>query len=236
MATTRAAISTSRDTDSAMETIDSVLETALARQLEGWRVVLRGGACRVGWKLGLGDRERIAGEIAIGHLTSATERPSGGSYATADTGALHADAELALRMGSDVAPEADAGTARTAVADLAAAVEIVDLSYPPDDPESAVAQNVFHRAVAFGPWQPAPLASRSQGTLVVNGEVRATAPADDDYGPKVAALARLLGTMGERLQAGDRIITGSIVQVPIAAGDHVVADLGSLGRAELTIE
>jgi len=41
--------------------------------------------------------------------------------------------------------------------------------------------------------------------------------------------------MGERLEAGDRIITGSVVQVPIKGGDQVTADLGPLGRVEITI-
>ena len=51
----------------------------------------------------------------------------------------------------------------------------------------------------------------------------------------MAAAARLLGAMGERLEAGDRIITGSVVQVPVRPGDRVTADLGSLGRVELTV-
>jgi hypothetical protein len=40
---------------------------------------------------------------------------------------------------------------------------------------------------------------------------------------------------GERLEAGDLLITGSVVQVPIEPGDEVIADLGPLGRAELAI-
>lgn len=39
----------------------------------------------------------------------------------------------------------------------------------------------------------------------------------------------------KRLQAGDRMIMGSIVQLPIAAGDKVIADLGALGRVGLAI-
>jgi 2-keto-4-pentenoate hydratase len=41
--------------------------------------------------------------------------------------------------------------------------------------------------------------------------------------------------MGERLEAGDRLITGSIVQLPVQPGDKVIADLGRLGRAGLTV-
>ena len=52
---------------------------------------------------------------------------------------------------------------------------------------------------------------------------------------RVGAAGRLLATMGERLQPGDRLITGSVVQVPMRPGDRVPADLGPLGRVGLTI-
>jgi hypothetical protein len=32
------------------------------------------------------------------------------------------------------------------------------------------------------------------------------------------------------------MIMGSIVQVPIATGDQVIAELGALGRVQLTVE
>jgi 2-keto-4-pentenoate hydratase len=41
--------------------------------------------------------------------------------------------------------------------------------------------------------------------------------------------------MGERLQAGDQIITGSVVQVAVAVDDEVAADMGPLGRLDLSI-
>ena len=41
--------------------------------------------------------------------------------------------------------------------------------------------------------------------------------------------------MGERLQPGDRIITGSVVQVPIKIGDQVLAEMGALGKVQLSI-
>jgi hypothetical protein len=73
---------------------------------------------------------------------------------------------------------------------------------------------VFHRAVAFGPFRPAPAGWRIRGRLLVNGRTRASAPvpAAGELADRVGAAARLLGVMGERLEAGDRIITGSVVQ------------------------
>lgn len=71
--------------------------------------------------------------------------------------------------------------------------------------------------------------------MIVNGEVRADAAAAQDLADLVCRVAALLGAMGERLQAGDRMIMGSIVQLPVEAGDEVIADLGPLGRVQLGI-
>jgi 2-keto-4-pentenoate hydratase len=51
----------------------------------------------------------------------------------------------------------------------------------------------------------------------------------------VRTTAWLLGAIGERLRAGDWIITGAIVQVAVASGDAVVADFGRLGQARVAI-
>ncbi len=114
------------------------------------------------------------------------------------------------------------------------ALEILDLPVLPDEPRSVVAENVFHRAVAVGELRK-PLEPGLVAKLVVNGEVRAAAPVLTDLTERVLAAARLLAAAGERLQSGDRIITGSIVQEPVGQGDEVVADLGSLGALRVTI-
>ena len=77
-----------------MTSIDPRLAAALASQLGHWRATLGQGAARVGWKLGIGDRERIGGELAVGYLTSATCLDPGAAYHGG--GDLHADAEVAF--------------------------------------------------------------------------------------------------------------------------------------------
>ncbi len=70
----------------------------------------------------------------------------------------------------------------------------------------------------------------------VNEERRADAAAPDDYADVVRLVARQLDSAGETLQAGDRIIAGSLTeQVPLASGDHAVVDLGPLGRLDLRV-
>jgi len=59
----------------------------------------------VGWKLGVGDRERIGDEVAIGHLTSATLlEPRVACHVCGDAD-LHADAEVAFELGRDLDPD-----------------------------------------------------------------------------------------------------------------------------------
>jgi 2-keto-4-pentenoate hydratase len=215
--------------------VDPRLAAALAVQLRHWRTTLESGAERVGWKVGAGDRERIGSGPVIGHLTSATLLEPGAAFRADGVVALHADAEVALELGRVVDPDGDRNSAWAAIARFGAALELVDLAAPPDDPESIVATNVFHRAVAFGPLEPSPPAAGESGRLVVNGGERASAPVSVDLADVVRSVAMLLGAMGQRLQAGDRLITGSVVQVAIERGDEVIADLGALGRAAVAI-
>ena len=195
-----------------------------ARLVEALREQLRRrprDAGRVGWKVGAGERERIGGSIAVGHLTSATLLQPGATYCDGG-GDLRADAELAVEIGGNAT-----------IAGYGAALELVDLAGT-DGAEAVVAANVFHRAVAFGPIRK-DLPRDVDGAIVVNGERQARAPARVRAAELVDAVARVLAAVGERLEAGDRVITGSIVQVPVASGDDVVADLASLGRVGLAI-
>jgi 2-keto-4-pentenoate hydratase len=189
--------------------VDQRLVAATERQLRDRKGV------RVGWKLGIGDRERIEDEIAVGHLTSATPLEPGSTYSSKKGELLHADAEVAVEIGND-----------GRIARHGAALELVDLRSPPDTPDDVVAGNVFHRAVAFSSQQAALPAGGVEGRLIVNGEVRAAGWSATDLVEKVAAAARILAAVGERLEAGDLVITGSVVQVPVARGDRIEADFG----------
>ena len=191
----------------------SALRTQLARRPPG--------AARVGWKHGAGDGERIGGEIAVGHLTAATTLAEGSTY-RGGGGDLHADAELAVEI------DDDGGIGR-----YAPALEVVDLARS-GTPEEVVATNDFHCAVTFGPFTET-LPEGLRGALLVDGERREVAPAPTDVVERVAAVSRVLAAVGEGLRPGDRVITGLIVQVPVASGDDVVAELEPLRRVGLTI-
>lgn len=206
-----------------MDAVDPRLASALAEQHARRRAAFERGARHVGWKLGLGDRERIGGEIAVGHLTSETVLEPGGVYRVAPEEELHADAEAAVVLGSG-----------GEIAGYGAALELVDLAPVPGGAEAVVAANVFHRAVAFAELASAPVPGL-EVRVTVDGAERARGRWPDDLPQRVAAAARVLAAAGERLRAGDRIITGSIVQVPVVGGGEVVAEFGARAAARLRV-
>jgi 2-keto-4-pentenoate hydratase len=202
----------------AVNVVDPRLVAALRAQLAGRR------GEHVGWKLGVGDRERIGRHIAVGHLTSATTLQPGAVYQPQDGEDLHADAEVSVEIGPD-----------GRIAAYGAALELVDLRSPLATPEDVVGENVFHRAVAFAPTWGALPPGGVEARLIVDGEVRDAGRSAADIADKVAAAQRILEAVGEALAPGDLVITGSVVQVPVAPGDRVEADLGELGRVQLSV-
>jgi 2-keto-4-pentenoate hydratase len=97
----------------------------------------------------------------------------------------------------------------------------------------------LRRTSCTAQWHLAPLVPQLpedlEAHLAINGVVQASAKAEASYGELVHWIARLLEGVGERLTAGDRIITGSVVQAPVSRGDDVTAEFGALGYISLTI-
>ncbi len=200
-----------------MSDVDPVLVAAVRNQLAS----LPPDVARIGWKVGAGDAERIGDEpIAVGYLTEASLLEQGSTYHGG--GELRVDVEVALELGGG-------GN----VVGYAAALEVCDFANA-GPPPRVVAENVFHRAVAFGPFVPA-LPAELEAALFVNGERRCARPVDSDPVGRVAQVDRVLQAIGERFEPGDRLITGSILQAPVEPGDAVVADLGALGRVGIEV-
>lgn len=215
--------------------LDPRVSAGTRRQLETWRARLAAGEGRLGWKIGLNppavmERVGIARPV-VGHLTSLSRVASGGAHSLAGATNPMVEPEVAIEVGEPFGPGAR-------IASLAAALEVVDLDRAPDDLEDVVATNIFHRAVALG--VPAGT-SLQEATAVValNGqEVHRfdAAPAAGDLEQVVAVVAETLAACGEQIQAGDRIIAGSLTPpLRVSPGDTVSLELGSLGRAELRL-
>jgi 2-keto-4-pentenoate hydratase len=122
---------------------------------------------------------------------------------------------------------------------------MVDLPSPPNDPGAVLEGGFAHRAVILGAQD----ASRAGGdfsglstTVTANGEPFA---AEEDpegaVGGDILGLVRhaadYLGAFGQRLEAGQFLITGSTIAPPpqVEAGQHLVFELGGLGTVEVTL-
>jgi 2-oxo-3-hexenedioate decarboxylase len=211
----------------AMSAVHPRIAAATRAQLEAWRAALAAGGRRVGWKaaLAIAEVEELMGaEPAIGHLTTATLLPPGGTYSATGDRELRAETELAIAVG-------EAGR----VAGVAVALELVDVARPPDGMEAIVAGNVFHRAVAFGPVRPGPSAGGAEARMLVNGALCDAAAVAADPARTLAAVGRVLEAVGERLQPGELVLAGSACHVPAGPGDAVAAEIDGLGRVEATI-
>ena len=75
--------------------------------------------------------------------------------------------------------------------------------------------------------------------MTLNGTVTGAPRSDTvptDLGEVVATVARLLGAVGQELEPGDLILCGSYTNpLPVAAGDMVSVDFGTLGTVELRV-
>jgi hypothetical protein len=154
-------------------------------------------------------------EPVLGYLTEITEP------------VFEADEARELRVDAEVAVEVGSGR-------VAAALEVVDLARPPDDFESIVAENVWHRGVVFGRFSSGPPPEAFEARVVVNGEVRDATTGDVDIEETLAIARRLLAVVGKDVEPGDRI-AGSILQVPVGSGDEVAVELEGVGCVGLRI-
>ena len=183
-----------------------------------------GGASPVGWKVGFNlpavwDQLGIDAPVA-GYLTSRTVVAPGSEVSVAGWTQPTLEPEIAITVGED-----------GGVAALAPAIEAVDVDLPFEDVEAILARNIFHRAVALG--EPGELGDFSC-RVRLNGEEVRSADATEDPAETVARVAAFLAEHGARLEPGHRIIAGTLTPpLPVAPGDEVEVDLGTLGAISL---
>ena len=217
----------------------------MASQREAFARALAGGMPRAGWKVGLNVREmqeRLGlGASAVAWLDGRRVLRSGEAFAAPTGSAIHAEAETALRLGSDVPAGATAEAARAAIAERMPALELVDYARPRGDLEAILAHSIFHAATVLG--APTDVVEPAVGSTLprveVGGAVRAVANpawAPPELGALLVHVAARLATVGEALRAGDLVICGSYVQpLAVAPGDEIAADFGAFGRVSISI-
>jgi 2-keto-4-pentenoate hydratase len=211
---------------------DSRIQQGMEKQLRLRRDRLDAGEKPIGWKVGFGapaamERLAIDGPL-VGFLTDRSILDSGKTAVISNWSQGFAEPEIAVYLGSDLTAGSDRATARAAIASIGPAIELADINIPPDNVEAILAGNVYHRHVIFG------RADTSRAGCVLDGlvgrvyhnesqiaEVTDSQSATGDLIDIVRHVADVLAAFGERLQAGEIIITGSIVPpISIAPQDR----------------
>ena len=204
-------------------------------QLELRRKRLDAGDKVLGWKVGFGAPAMLAllkvtGPL-VGFLTQNARVQSGGSVSFAGWSKPVAEPEIAVHIGRDVPAGADRETAMAAIAGISPAIELVDLSAPPEDPERILSGNIYQRHVVLAGTDPARAGAQSDGLtcrIIRRGaEVAPTTDPQANTGQWVEIVrhvADVLAAFGERLRAGEIIITGSVVApLTIEPGEDGIA-------------
>ena len=195
---------------------------------------LPAGTRRIGWKSAFGTEGGMSylgiDQPLTGYLTGATLADPGSTVEVSHWAVPLIEAEVAVRVGTSLEPGVGAEEAAGAIGAVAAAIELIDLGST-ESVSEVVAGNIFHRQFLVGEFVDCDPEDLDQVRIAVTANGSVGEPSDPklvvgDFGPIVAAIADQADLAGDRLEAGDVIITGAAVPPgPVASGDRFLVTL-----------
>ncbi len=216
------------------------------------RLTARGRGSLIGWKVGATTAPmqkllNLTGPAA-GAVLEAAEKHSPARLRFADYRKIGIECEVCVKLKAPLPAgpgKVDRAAAAAAVGAVLPAMEIVDNRYGDFAATGAptiIADDVFHAAIVLGreakDWRKLDLAA-CEGTTSANGEVKLKGKGADVLGhpfESLAWLANLLAARGERLEAGQLVMTGSL-PLPYWAnqGETVEVRITGLGSVTATL-
>ena len=187
---------------------------------------LDGGDKLLGWKVGFGTPAQLkqfntSGPL-VGFLTQNARVTPGDTVSLAGWAKPVAEPEVAVHIGRDVAAGATLEAAAAAIAGISPAIELADVHEPATDPERILSHDIYQRHVVLAGVTPARAGGAADGltcrVMRRGSEFARTSDPQANTGlwvDIVSHVANVLAAFGERLRAGEVIITGSVVP-PIA--------------------
>jgi 2-keto-4-pentenoate hydratase len=218
----------------------------LRAQMDEFRRRIERGEQRLGWKIALNSPEvqqrlGLTGPL-IGYMTDANLRPADAPVMLPDGRLYLAEAEVALTLRSDVPAGCPEQECAEAIGAIAPAIEILDFTGAPPDPEVILARNAFHSCVVFGEERPAPpdltMDALKLALSISGGEPRTLDPSllVGEPAAVVRFTAGILESLGEHLRTGDRIICGSLnPPTRVRSGDTIEATISPLGSLAIEL-
>jgi 2-keto-4-pentenoate hydratase len=191
---------------------------------------LGGGAEHRGWKAGFGTaaaKEKLGiVDPLVGFLTEQTLLDEGQDVDVSGWGKAVLEPEVALIFSADVPADGDPEATAAAIGSVAAAIELVDLGEV-GDAEQILSSNVFHRWYALG--EPVPVDSVDAVRIDVAGIATGADPREalGDLVEVAGGIARMLDLVGEKISAGDVLITGAAIPaVTVTGGESFEVSVG----------
>ena len=225
------------------------VEEAYLIQEELVNLKLEQGHSIVGPKMGLTSRAKMkqmnVEEAIYGYIFDNMVVQEGSEISLADFIHPKVEAEIAFILGKDIEGPGISGAQVLAATEyVCSALEIIDSRYEnfnftlPD----VIADNASSSKVVFGNKirRPEDLDLDLVGTVLsINGEIKdlgAGAAVLGHPANSVAMLANMLHRKGEKLKAGQVILTGGITgAIHLSYGDHVTAKLDGLGEVSFLV-
>ena len=209
------------------------------------RARIEDGARPLGWKVGFGSPAAFellgTDRPLVGFLTDRSLLDDGATVPVGGWTTPMLEPEIAVHLAHDVEGDATHDDVRAAIGGLSAAIELADVDVTPADPEPILAGNIYHRHVLLGPVDEGRTTAEGiRGRVLRDGEEIAATDTPEAATGQLAEVVRLtaelLAASGERLRAGDVVITGSIVApVKVAPGESVTAEIDPLGSLTVLI-
>jgi 2-keto-4-pentenoate hydratase len=178
----------------------------------------------------------------VAGLTRATVHDAAVAHSLAGSASPALEAEVAVWLERDIAPDDSEATVAGAIREWAPAIEIVDYDRPFDQLDVILEEGVFHRAVVFGPRVPATPGANLAGhavTVQYGGRTLCTVDAREATGhaPSVLLhLARILSPHGALLAAGDAVILGTMNPLTMARPTETfAASIDGIGAVSVSL-
>ena len=221
-----------------------LIKKGMTAQLAKRRARIAAGEKPLGWKVGLGapatmERLKLSAPIA-GFLMQRGLLLSGSTASLAGYIKPVAEPEICVRMARDLPSGASADEAAAAVKEIFPAIELADLDPAPaiDNLDAVLEGDIFQRHVVLCGNTRASASTSGLTSRVFRHGKEANVTTDPEaltgkLPDIVAHVASTLAAFGEKLAAGDVIITGSITPPLVIEPDetelvHVLEPIGEV--------
>ena len=198
-----------------------LIKKGMTAQLARRRERIAAGEKPLGWKVGLGApaiMQRLGiGAPMVGYLMQRTLLLSGSAVSFDGWTKPVAEPEICVRMGKDLPGGAAREAAVAAIKEILPAIELADFDPPPTpgNLDAVLAGDIYHRHVLLCGNTRAGAGTDGLTSRVIRRGKEAAATTDPEaltgkLVDIVGHVANVLDACGERLCAGEVIITGSI--------------------------